>query len=287
MSSLWIPLTEAAVKYALHPYALLSWINKHYISGSRINGDWYVDDTTIQEHISEHHPMSRSDERALLRCLKEQEDKINQEIKKGNRTLFTLCNLAICNPIFEMMLRDMSELIDDVQLRDIFYSLSTGVSREEIAQKWNMPLIYVFVDYHRGVNRVLENWQTTTGCRNKVKELTVRCNNYKQVMENRDSEKEVPSIGYRGQEIPIEVAVLLRTSLEKLNIDIKVVRLLRRNNLCLLEDLLRFIKKNGFDGLEKLYYVGPHTSMQLLEKLIEIGVMEGKDSCYLFPYLFI
>lgn len=283
----WIPLVKAAVKYALHPYALLSWINKDYICGSRIGADWYVDDTSIQEYIGEHHSVSKSDERALLRCLKEQEDKINKEIKKGRRTLFTLCSLSICSPIFEMMLRDMSELINDAKLRDIFYSLSTGVSKEEIAHKWNIPLTYMFVDYRRSINCVLENWQTTTDCRNKVKELTIRCSNYKQAMENRDLEEELPNIDYQGQEIPIEAARLLRTPLEKLEISIKIVRVLRRNNLYLLEDLLRFIKKNGFGGVGKLQNVGPQSSMNLLEKLVEIGIMEGKDSCYLFPYLIV
>lgn len=283
----WVTLAKAAAKYDLHPYALLSWINKDFICGSRIGEDWYVDDTTIQEYIGEHHSMSKSDERALLRCLKEQEEKINSEIEKGSRTLFTLCSLANCTLIFEAILKDMSELIDDTRLRDIFYSLSLGVSGEEIAHKWNIPLTRIFVDYRRGINRVLENWQTTTDCRSKVEELTIRCNNYKQAMENRDSEEDFSCMCYQIREIPVEMTKLLLSSLEKLEIDIKIVRVLRKNNLYLLEDLLRFIKKNGFDGLEKLQYVGPHTSMQLLEKLIEIGVMEGKDSCYLFPYLII
>ena len=97
----WIPLAKAAVKYALHPYVLLSWINKDYICGSRIGTDWYVDDTTIQEYIGEHHSISKIDERALLRCLKEQETKINKEIQKGSRTLLTLCSLSICSPILK------------------------------------------------------------------------------------------------------------------------------------------------------------------------------------------
>ena len=102
-----------------------------------------------------------------------------------------------------------------------------------------------------------ENWKTTETCRKQVLKLTIQCNNYKSALQYQNVEEGVPCMCNRIQKVPIEDAKLLLTSLEKLEIDIRIVRLLRKNNIYQLEDLLRFIKKNGFDALGKLQGVGP------------------------------
>ena len=72
---------------------------------------------------------------------------------------------------------------------------------------------------------------------------------------------------------------LLTIPLEKLDICLRTLRSLRKNNIYLLEDLLRFIKLNGFDSLAKLPGMGIKSVEQLYEKLKEKKILESKETC--------
>jgi Holliday junction resolvasome RuvABC DNA-binding subunit len=54
-----------------------------------------------------------------------------------------------------------------------------------------------------------------------------------------------------------------------------------------LEDLLRFIKKNGFDALGKLHGVGKRSCEDLYLILKDKDILTSKDTCYLFRYILI
>lgn len=283
----WIPISKAAIKYDIHPLTLLSWIEKDDICGATIGNNWFIDEATLQEFIGEHFPMSPSDRKSLHRNIRNLKKQIKEEIQKGKQTLYILCSLDKCSALFEDIIRDMSELINDTQMREIFYSVSTGASKETVARKWNISHKSVSALYSMAATYIHENWKTTETYRKQVLELTLQCNNYKSALQYQNVEEEAPCMCHKVQKVPIEDAKLLLTSLEKLEIDIRIVRLLRKNNIYQLEDLLRFIKKNGFDALGKLQGVGPLSCTQLLEKLTEAKIMDGKDSCYLFQYLIV
>lgn len=283
----WIPLSKAATKYNLHPFAILSLIEKDDINGSLIGNSWFINENTLQEFIEEHFPLSESDRKFLRLEIKELEKQIDDEIQKDKQTLYILCSFDTCAPLFKDIIKDMSELIDDAQTRDIFYSVSTGISKEAIAQKWNICHKNISPLYNSAVKYIHEIWKTTEVCKSELQELTIQCNNYKSALDYQISEEEIPCMCHRIKKIPIEDSKLLLTSLEKLGIDIRIIRLLRKFNIYQLEDLLRFIKKNGFDALEKLPGVGSISCSRLLEQLIEFKIMEGKDSCYLFQYLIV
>lgn len=283
----WIPLTKTTTKYDLHPLTVLSWVEKDYICGALIGSNWYIEESTLQEFISEHTPMTLSNRKSLHRLVQDLKKQLKEEIHKGKQTLYILCSLDICSPLFDDIIKDMSELIDDAQMRDIFYSISTGKSKEAIAKKWDISDKSVLSIYKMAVTYIRENWKTTETCKNQMLELTLQCHNYKSALQYQNSEEEVPCMCHKVQKIPVEASKLLLTSLEKLEIDIKIVRTLRKYNIYQLEDLLRFIKRNGFGGLEKLQGVGPLSCTRLLEKLVEVKIMEGKDNCYLFQYLIV
>ena len=63
-------------------------------------------------------------------------------------------------------------------------------------------------------------------------------------------------IVWKEQDIPAEYVDLLITPLSKLDINFRVLRALRKYNIYQLEDLLRFIKYNGFDALYQMPSVG-------------------------------
>ena len=79
----------------------------------------------------------------------------------------------------------------------------------------------------------------------------------------------------------------LSTPLEYLEIQPRILRNLRRYNIYLLEDLLRFIKKNGFDALGKLHGVGKRSCEDLYLILKDKDILTSKDTCYLLRYILI
>lgn len=72
--------------------------------------------------------------------------------------------------------------------------------------------------------------------------------------------------------------------------DIQLVikyRNITKYNIYLLEDLLRFIKKNGFDALGKLHGIGMKSCEGLYRTLRNKDILKSKDTCDLFRYIFI
>lgn len=119
----------------------------------------------------------------------------------------------------------------------------------------------------------------------------VRCRNYESLLlSSQDISRQNLRnviIVVRDQDIPSEYVDLLVTPLEKLGINFRALRALRKHNIYQLEDLLRFIKYNGFDALRILPGMGVKSSEQLYEKLKDKNILEDKDTCVLFRYLFV
>ena len=61
----------------------------------------------------------------------------------------------------------------------------------------------------------------------------------------------------------------------------------RKYNIYQLEDLLRFIKYNGFEALYQMPGIGTKSIEQLYEKLKDKKILVDQDTCFLFPYLFV
>ena len=91
----------------------------------------------------------------------------------------------------------------------------------------------------------------------------------------------------REQDIPSECVDLLVTPLGNLDINFRALRALRKYNIYQLEDLLRFIKYNGFDALCRIPGMGMKSVEQLYHTLKERNILENKETCILFRYLFV
>ena len=91
----------------------------------------------------------------------------------------------------------------------------------------------------------------------------------------------------KEQDIPTEYVDLLSTPLSKLDINSRTLRAFRKYNIYQLEDLLRFIKYNGFEALYQMPGIGTKSIEQLYEKLKDKKILVDQDTCFLFPYLFV
>ena len=94
-------------------------------------------------------------------------------------------------------------------------------------------------------------------------------------------------VPFKERGIPVEYLKMLSTPLAVLEITPRILRRLREYNIYLLEDLLRFVKKNGFNALAKLHGIGMKSCEDLYSVLKRKGIMESKDNCHLFQYIWV
>lgn len=210
----------------------------------------------------------------------------------GERTALSCMKLPeVCIPVYREIVKEMAEVIKDAQMRDIFYSLSTGGDVQSVSRRTGITPRNLAYMYKKAGKQVRLEWKTCSEWKQELDNAYVRCRNYKSLLLSsqdisRQNLKNV-IIVVRDQDIPAEYVDLLGTPLKKLGITFRALRALRKYNIYQLEDLLRFIKYNGFDALRVLPGMGVKSSEQLYEKLKEKNILEDKDTCVLFRYLFV
>ena len=197
----------------------------------------------------------------------------------------------VCMPVYKEIVKEMTEVIKDAQMRDIFYSLSTGGDMQTVSKKTGITPRNLAYMYKKAGKLVRLEWKPYAVWKQELDNAYVRCRNYESLLlSSQDISRQNLRnviIVVRDQDIPSEYVDLLVTPLEKLGINFRALRALRKHNIYQLEDLLRFIKYNGFDALRILPGMGVKSSEQLYEKLKDKNILEDKDTCVLFRYLFV
>ena len=197
----------------------------------------------------------------------------------------------VCTPVYREIVKEMAEVIKDAQIRDIFYSLSTGEDMQIISKRTGVSPRNLAYMYKKASREVCLEWKPYSEWKQKLDNAYVRCRNYESLLLNshdisRQNFRSV-IIVIKDQDIPSEYVNLLVTPLGKLGINFRALRALRKYNIYQLEDLLRFIKYNGFDALRIVPGMGGKSAEQLYEKLKDKNILEDKDTCVLFRYLFV
>lgn len=145
--------------------------------------------------------------------------------------------------------------------------------------------------YKKAGRQVRLEWKPYSEWKKELDRLYIRCRNYEALLAHsqEDAGQNLKNvvIVVREQDVPSEYVHLLATPLGNLDINFRTLRALRKYNICQLEDLLRFIKYNGFDALCRLPGMGTKSVGQLYKILKEKGILEDKETCTLFPYLFV
>ena len=177
----------------------------------------------------------------------------------------------ICIPVYREVIKEMAEVIKDSQMRDVFYSLSTGIDILAVSKKTGVTPRNLAYMYKKASRQVRLEWKSYSEWKQELDRV-----NFKNVV-----------IVVREQDIPSECVDLLVTPLGNLDINFRVLRALRKYNIYQLEDLLRFIKYNGFDALCRIPGMGMKSVEQLYHTLKERNILENKETCILFRYLFV
>ena len=191
--------------------------------------------------------------------------------------------------LFEGLVKQMSMRLKDKRAQDIFYSLLTGTDVAEVSERYKIPMNKLAFIYEKAVREVSESWENTVQELQALQSADIQYRNYMAVLRRNSlaCEQARVIVPVKGENIPAEYVEQLSTSLECLEIQPRVLRNLRKHNIYVLEDLLRFIKENGFDALRRLPGIGIKSSENLLHRLKERHIMETKDTCHLFRYIYI
>lgn len=198
---------------------------------------------------------------------------------------------VVCMPVYRDLVKEMAEQIEDERIRDVFYSLSLGESMQIISKRTRIPFKNLIYMYKKGSCLVRSGWRPSSEWKRELHRTYVKCRNYESLL---SLPQDITGQNFRNvlifvraQDIPAECVDLLDTPLGKFGINFRILRALRKYNIYQLEDLLRFIKYNGFDSLYKIPGMGNKSVEQIYEKLKEKDILEDKDTCVLFRYLFI
>lgn len=211
---------------------------------------------------------------------------------KGKKKVFSPCMYKLplhYFNLFEGLVKQMSMHLKDKSAQDIFYSLLTGADVIEVSERYNISMNKLAFIYEKALREVSESWENMIQERQAFQSVDIQYRNYMAVLRRNNLawEQTRVIVPVKGQEIPAEYVEKLSTSLECLEIQPRILRNLRKHNIYVLEDLLRFIKVNGFDALRRLPGIGIKSSENLLHKLKERHIMESKDTCHLFRYIYI
>ena len=194
-----------------------------------------------------------------------------------------------CFRLYKDLVRMMSTRVKDKQVQDIFYSLLTGSDISELSDRYNLSMRELIFMYEKGMREVSCCWESIIQEQQSLQLISLRCRNCKVLLHrsNFTCEQSKVFVPLKEYDIPAECVDKLSTPLEYLEIQPRILRNLRRYNIYLLEDLLRFIKKNGFDALGKLHGVGKRSCEDLYLILKDKDILTSKDTCYLFRYILI
>lgn len=197
----------------------------------------------------------------------------------------------ICIPIYREVIKEMAEVIKVPQMREVFYSLSIGIDVLTVSKKTGVAPRNLAYMYKKASRQVCLKWKPYSAWKQELDRIYIRCRNYAAFLthyqECTGQNLKNVVIFVKEQDIPLEYVNLLTTPLGSLDINFRVLRALRKYNIYQLEDLLRFIKYNGFDALCRIPGVGTKSVEQLYHTLKERNILENKETCILFRYLLV
>ena len=194
-------------------------------------------------------------------------------------------------PVYREIVKEMAELIEDKQTREVFCSLSSGEDLQSVSRITGISSKNLVSMYKRGIRQIHLKWRPYSELKRELDHIYIKCRNNELLLTHSEevSKKNFRyvKIVLKEQDIPTEYVDLLSTPLSKLDINSRTLRAFRKYNIYQLEDLLRFIKYNGFEALYQMPGIGTKSIEQLYEKLKDKKILVDQDTCFLFPYLFV
>ena len=83
----------------------------------------------------------------------------------------------ICIPVYREVIKEMAEVIKDSQMRDVFYSLSTGIDILAVSKKTGVTPRNLAYMYKKASRQVRLEWKSYSEWKQELDREYIRCRN--------------------------------------------------------------------------------------------------------------
>ena len=168
--SKWLTLQQLSEKRGINETTLRYWKSSGYIKSSTIDNVVMLDDESVS-HFLDAHQTKELDEDCLKKIIQEKE--LEREIMLAHLEdeLFLMKTQKLYQPLFHILIEELSALIIDNCQREIFLAISTGEPIARVAARHQMTYAQAAETYNVILDKLGENTQRIATLRQRTMEL--------------------------------------------------------------------------------------------------------------------
>lgn len=168
--SKWLTLQQLSEKRGINETTLRYWKSSGYIKSSTIDNVVMLDDESVS-HFLDAHQTKELDEDCLKKLIQEKE--LEREIMLAHLEdeLFLMKTQKLYQPLFHILIEELSALIIDNCQREIFLAISTGEPIARVAARHQMTYAQAVETYNVILDKLGENTQRIATLRQRTMEL--------------------------------------------------------------------------------------------------------------------
>ena len=140
-------------RHGVQEATLRNWANLGYITSCRMGNQLFLDDESLTAYLEAHKRLGLQAD-YLAKIVEEKKLKRDFIISRYDDLLYVLRTQKTCKPLYEIIIRELSQLIVHPGARDIFYSISRGESIEKVAGRHRITYdraLHIYNSHLRGL----------------------------------------------------------------------------------------------------------------------------------------
>ena len=286
-----IPLEQAAENYGVCVQTIRNWVNKQVITFSYIGNKLMIDEESLAQCIELRARISHCNEQ-LEEYARIKEKEVAYAIQGIEDFLFLIRSIKKVSPLFRFIVTEISLLIDDGFKREIFLEAMLSKNLSEVATNYNLSVKKVQSIYNETLDSLLAksgfliNYHKMMLEKNReIRRLNLLNRNMKETLD-RVLEQDPNLFCIKPLEyIPNEYVDILSRELRDMNLDIRIFNCLHILELRTVEDLLRYVKQNGFERLKSVRNFGDKSLAELKRVLIDNQIINANGDSFLFGFI--
>lgn len=280
MKKQWIGIEEAAEKYQVSSKRIHTWCEKKEIISSKIDYYLMLDENSLEECLERHKQLSLSDHE--FKC------RMNKIIGENEEEVFILQSMKELTPIIRLVIKELAGMIQNDNRRRLFLYIALKGSIREYSDE----TCYDYYKVRTEFESVLREIKSRAGFLKIHKDEMIQLKSILRLYEKKYGKemliedlkkiKEVEASALKEKKEAIE---LLKTPISKLNFDMRSERVLTKNGIHTLHDLLQITYKYGFGRLCKLPDFGPVGQRRVINQLKILNIVDDELISYLYKYM--
>lgn len=133
----WLTLKQVSGKYGIAKSTLQGWTTLGYLTFSTIDGILMLDEDSLVHYLDAHKIEGLSEE-SLDELIKSKRLERETVLSLLNDELVVLKTQSLHQPLFHVIIQELSELIVDDRQREIFLAISSGEPVSRVAARHKM-----------------------------------------------------------------------------------------------------------------------------------------------------